>query len=335
MAGFSFSGGSQVICLPCEFVDYYMKDADPTFIAVYIFGFRQCFSASPKTCHADVAQSLGILESDVIKAWRYWEKRGVVRLIPEKGENAADFSVEFSDLSGSQPEDAVPQKRPSYKMSDVAARSSEDRALKDMYTYAESMLERPLTQSDTLTLYGLYDWLGLPVEVILMIIEHCVNLGKKTTKYMEAVALDWHKNGICTKEAALNRIEQFEANDRAKRRFKKLLGISGRDLSDTECRLLTEWRETMGFSEKMIKLAYEKTIMQTGKLSFQYMQAILKDWHDAGIKTPDAAQGEAKPKKTVPSAPRTRFSSYSQTGDYSDAELNRLLANSKVTVKEE
>lgn len=340
MSGFSI-GRNQVICIPCEFVDYFMKDANPTFIAVYIYGYRQCFSEHPKSTAAEVASALSVLESDVVKAWRYWESRGVVSLTYNSESDPSDFSVEFNDLSGLAPksggEEAVDEKpvRPTYKMSEIAERKSEDKTLSEMYSHAELLLDRPLSANDTTTLYGLYDWLGLPVEVILMILEHCVSLGKKSMRYVEAVALSWYDMGLCTAEKASAHIEALGKVGRAKRRFKKLLGISGRDISDTEYHHLVEWSENMGFSDEMIKLAYEKTVMNTGKASFNYMHAILKNWHDTGIKTVDAATHEAKsaPKIIKSNPAKTRFSSYSERGTYSDEDIDRIMETNAVTLK--
>lgn len=339
MAGFSI-GRNQVICIPCEFVDYCMKEANPTFIAVYIYGYRQCFSEHPKSTVAEVAAALSLLESDVVKAWKYWESRGVVTLTYNSESDPADFSVQFADLSGLAPEKAaedIPDKketRPAYKMSEIAARQSEDRALKEMYEHAHILLDRPLSQNDTMTLYGFYDWLGLPVEVILMIIEHCVSLGKKSMRYMESVALNWYDMGICTPEKASAHLAAIEKTSKTRRRFKKLLNIS-RDLSDSEYRCLAEWSENMGFSDDMIKLAYEKTVMNTGKASFQYMNAIIKNWYESGIKTPDEVSREAKSEKKSVKVlpPKTRFSSYSEKGSYSDEDIERIMKNNKVTVK--
>ena len=340
MAGYSLQG-TQVVCLPCEFVDYCMKDANPTFIAVYIYGFRQCFSQNPKGSVSDVAKALGILESDVVRAWQYWEQRGVVSLSYNSESDATDFSVTFSDLSSfgakeDKEEELKVNTKPAYKLSDVTAERKKDKALSEMYTHAEMILAKPLTQNDILTLYSLYDWLNLPVEVILMIIEHCVSLGKKSMRYVEAVALSWNDLGISTPEAATEYLSSFEKAGKMKRKFKKLLGISGRDLTETEAGLLANWSEKMGFSDEMIRLAYEKTVMQTGKASFNYMNAILKDWSEKGIKTPKDTEAEEKPKKELnPRGAKTKFSSYSQEGSYSDDELDALIKSSSVKIKEE
>ncbi len=341
MAGYSIAG-TQVVCLPCEFVDYCMKDANPTYIAVYIYGFRQCFSKNPKGKVADVAAALGILESDVVRAWQYWERRGVVSLSYNSESDMTDFSVTFSDLSSfseAQKEENGEEKsaeKPPYKLSDVTKARNKDMALSEMYTHAEMIMAKPLTQNDILTLYSLYDWLGMPVEVILMIIEHAVSLGKKSMRYIETIALSWSENGITTADAATEYLSSFEKAGKMKRRFKKLLGISGRDLTETEAGLLASWSEGLGFSDEMIRLAYEKTVMKTGKVSFNYMNAILKDWAEKGIKTPEATEKEEKPKKELNQrTPKTKFASYSQSGDYSDDELEALIKKSSVKVEGE
>lgn len=337
MAGYSIKG-AQVVCLPCEFVDYCMKDANPTFIAVYIYGFRQCFSQNPKGKVSDVAKALGILESDVVRAWQYWEKKGVVSLSYNSEADQTDFSVTFSsDFSSfvkeEDGENEAENQKPAYKLSDVTAERKKDRALSEMYTLAETILAKPLTQNDILTLYSLYDWLGLPVEVILMIIEHSVSLGKKSMRYIETVAISWSENGITTPEAATEYLSSYENAGKMKRRFKKLLGISGRDLTDTEAGLLATWSDKMGFSDDMIRLAYEKTVMNTGKVAFNYMNSILKDWAEKGIKNPADTEKEAKPHKEINShVPKTRFSSYSQNGSYTEDELETLISSSSVRV---
>ncbi|MDO5477685.1 MAG: DnaD domain protein [Clostridia bacterium] len=341
MAGYSLAG-AQVVCLPCEFVDYCMKDANPTYIAVYIYGFRQCFSNNPKGKVADVAKALGILESDVVRAWQYWEEKGVVSLSYNSESDMTDFSVTFSDLSsfaGKEDNSDTEEKKavkPSYKLSDVTSAKDKNKFLSEMYTHAEMLMAKPLTQNDILTLYSLYDWLSLPVEVILMIIEHAVSLGKKSMRYIETVALSWSENGITTADAATEYLASYEKAGKMKRRFKKLLGISGRDLTETEAGLLASWSETLGFSDEMIRLAYEKTVMQTGKASFNYMNAILKDWAEKGIKTPGDTEKETKQKKELNTRmPKTKFSGYTQEGSYSDDELEALIKKSSVKVKGE
>lgn len=331
MAGYSLAG-NQVICVPCEFVDYCMKDANPTFIAVYLYGFRQCFSAKPKSTVADAAAALGLLESDVVKAWKYWEGRGVVTLSYTEGGGDADFSIEFCDLAAlfetSLPKPAAKRK----KMAASDLPMQEDRALADMRSHAEVLLNRPLSLSDLNILYDLYSDLGLPPEVILMIIEHCVSLDKRSMRYVRSVAESWAEAGIRTMEQVSAHLATLETSDRLKRRFKKLLKFYNRDFSDTELAYLKRWSEDLALSDEFIKDAYEKTVMQTGKVSFKYMDAILTDWHENGR---SAAQTAAKAPKPTPKTRASKFSGYTQTGEYTDEDFERIVANGKLTFKEE
>lgn len=332
MAGYSLAG-NQVICVPCEFVDYCMKDANPTFIAVYLYGFRQCFSAKPKNTVSDAAAALGLLESDVVKAWNYWEERGVVTLRHVKGGGATDFSIEFCDLSALS-QAAAPKKTSSKCKTPRAAETppKEDRALSDMRSHAEMLLNRPLSLSDMNILYDLYGDLGLPPEVILMIVEHCVSLDKRSMRYVRSVAESWADAGIRTMEQVSAHLASMEAADRTKRRFKKLLKFYNRDFSDTEVHYLKRWSGDLALSDDLIKEAYEKTVMQTGKVSFKYMDAILTDWHENGK---SEAPSAVKAPKAAPKTRASKFSGYTQTGEYTDEDFDRIIANGKLTFKEE
>ena len=41
----------------------------------------------------------------------------------------------------------------------------------------------------------------------------------------------------------------------------------------------------MGFEDKALALAYERTCLNTGGLSWAYMNKILVSWHNAGLHT--------------------------------------------------
>ena len=65
-----------------------------------------------------------------------------------------------------------------------------------------------LSSAELMTLFGIYDNLGLPVEVILQLITRCLQeyeerygTGRKPTmRYIEKAAFIWEKNGIYTLE---------------------------------------------------------------------------------------------------------------------------------------
>ena len=66
---------------------------------------------------------------------------------------------------------------------------------------------------------------------------------------------------------------------------------------DKQKEIIAGWAE-MDISEELIDEAYEKTLNATGKLSFPYMDSILRSWKEKGISSPEQAQQD-KPAQTV------------------------------------
>ena len=69
--------------------------------------------------------------------------------------------------------------RPEYTAKDLAVRSREDPRFAGLVTEAQRKLGRTLSSSDLKTLFGIYDNLALPTEVIMMLLNYCVSLRPK------------------------------------------------------------------------------------------------------------------------------------------------------------
>ena len=67
------------------------------------------------------------------------------------------------------PEEALPQ----YTKAEIAGRSRDNRALEVIYAEAAQVLGRTLGANDMRVLLGMYDYLSLPPEVILVLLHYC------------------------------------------------------------------------------------------------------------------------------------------------------------------
>ena len=122
-----------------------------------------------------------------------------------------------------------------------------------------------------------------------MLLEYCVSMDKRNMKYIEKVALTWRDNKITTMEDAQAYITGAAKKDDYTSSLKKLFGITDRNPSRTETLYLESWRDELKMSADMVGLAYEYCIMAIGKLSYPYINKILKSWAEKGIYTiPDA-----------------------------------------------
>jgi DnaD/phage-associated family protein len=78
----------------------------------------------------------------------------------------------------------------------------------------------------------------------------------------------------------------------------RILQIRGRALTAAEEKYAKAWLD-MGFEEELFAMAYERTCLNTGGLSWAYMNKILMRWHQAGFHTAeDVRSGDRKPVTT-------------------------------------
>jgi hypothetical protein len=192
--------------------------------------------------------------------------------------------------------------RPSYSQSEIAQSKLTEPGFCMVVDAAEKKLGKPLSLSDLQILMGIRKWHGLPPDVIMDLLFHCAEEQERrgrllTVRQMEKEALIWEREGILDKDAAELYIERKErSRDNSSRVFSKL-GIFDRAPSVTEKNYVASWLE-MGFTIEAIALAYDKTVVNTGRLAWGYCDKILRSWHEKGWHTP--GEIETYDKKTPP-----------------------------------
>ena len=65
---------------------------------------------------------------------------------------------------------------PEYTSADIVRRSKEDSGFQAVIAQAQHKLGRVLSTADLKTLFGIYDYLALPADVIFMLIGYCICL---------------------------------------------------------------------------------------------------------------------------------------------------------------
>lgn len=187
---------------------------------------------------------------------------------------------------------------PTYDLVKISIEMENNEKLKALILEGESILSRTLTSADISTIFGIYDWLKMPPEVIILLMNFCMMQNKQSIKYIEKMAIEWDKQGIHTVEAAQAYIADVRRKGEFTYRLRGLLQLTDRELTPAEKNFARQW-EDMGFSDDMLLLAYEKTVANTGKVAFPYMNKILNNWKEKGYTTREQVQGENR------TAPRT------------------------------
>ncbi|MBP5166651.1 MAG: DnaD domain protein [Oscillospiraceae bacterium] len=198
-------------------------------------------------------------------------------------------------------EDAPPQ----YTAEDVKRGADSDPAFASLISEVQQRLGKMLTGADLMILFGIYDYLGLPAEVILILLSYCIEeqerrLGegrKPTMRMVEKEAYFWARSDIFTLDAAEEYIKRKNERRKNSYEIRNLLGIKNRQLSTTEEKYIMSWLE-MGFSSQAIAMAYDRTVLNKKELVWPYMNRIMESWHKKGLHS--VSEIEAGDRRTSP-----------------------------------
>jgi DnaD/phage-associated family protein len=215
----------------------------------------------------------------------------------------------------------LPGEQPVYSETDVLSAMDTDVDFRALYGEVQRLLGKNLNTEDLKILLGFVHYLGLPADVIVLLVCHCKDQAKKLGKSrtpglrtIEKEAYKWADMGIDTMEEAAAYVKQQSLRFSQVGRIMETLQIRGRTLTAPEKRYMKHWLE-MDFGEEAISIAYERSCLNTGGLHWSYMNKILESWHEQDLHTAQQIQsGDRKPagKSGVPQG---------ATGELGDAEL--------------
>lgn len=336
------------------FLDEYMPGANGAYVKIYLYLLR-CIKAGMDTLSVPaIADRFEHTENDVHRALTYWEKLGLLRLEHNEKQELSGIclleprhrdapasrdtvSLAAKGILAQSPKEISPPAKVEYSP-DCLARFQEQKEIRQLLFISEQYLGRPLNPSEISTILYFYDGLSFSVELIEYLIEYCVTRGHKSLRYMESVALSWHKAGCQTVEQAKKESSLYSQVYFA---VLKAFGITGRHPVDSEIAYVDKWMKTWGFSLELVLKACGRTVAKIQEPSFAYTDSILKDWHTEKVMTPEdvealdarwASKSAKKQKRTDASpavkkaAASNRFHNFNQR-DYNFAELEKKLIN--------
>ncbi len=146
----------------------------------------------------------------------------------------------------------------------------------------ESLLGTTMSDAHMQLILYLMSDLGFSRELILTLYETALARDKRSSRYIEAIALDWAKKGIRTPEEAMEETHQFHGTYKV---VATALGIK-RAFAPAERAIIDRFAE-FHFSDDILAEACNRTVLQSGDTNLNYTASILSDWHKKGVKTLD------------------------------------------------
>lgn len=222
--------------------------------------------------------------------------------------------------------------------------------ISELFFIIETYLKHTLSSTDTnMVLYWL-DELHFSTDLVEYLVEYCITKGHSSLRYMNKVALGWADAGIKTVDQAK---DDAAAHSQIYYSVMKALGITGRNLVDSEVSLINKWVGEYGFDIELVKAACSKTISAIQKPSFEYTDSILANWRKKDVHTlkdvevldanfakankasatgssqgTNATNGSSNPKSNNSSS-KNKFNNFNQRNNDYD-KLEKLFLNSTV-----
>lgn len=259
----------------------------------------------------DLAKAIGSSVADTKEALDYWVNEGVLLCDGSDSPSVSAPSPVKSDsyLDKQQAKEqekevnqnakpAVPEikiVRPT--MEQIVDRMAEDKTIEGLFNQAQIMLGRTIGFDMQSAILMMLDTYGLPVEIILDLLQYCIDIGKTSNAFILSVAKSWYEKDITTPEKAQQYVHEHNEADRIFEEFRQFTGINAPKATPKQAELFIQWSK-MGFSVEMMVLAYNEGVERTGKISYSYINKILLNWNEQGYKTPaDIEKGKEDFKK--------------------------------------
>ena len=294
--------------VPCIVADNLLKLADESQIKVLLYLLRY---SEIKLTAEEISLNTGVSTDKVTDAVLFWQQVNVlsqeitttVPSAPVKHEIKQELQPAVPAVNP-QPEQMAPPlgntplKTTQLHPSEIAEIVCSDENIAELFKISETLLG-PLNPSMQNTLIWMYNYLNLKKEVILILISFCVESNKTNPKIIEKIASDWAEKEINTLETATAEVEHLNSARNFSNEIKSIFELRQNPTTNQQ-KFIFKWQND-GFPIDMIHLAYEKTVEQINKVSFEYINKILDSWKASGytsVSDVKKAEDDFRKKKT-------------------------------------
>lgn len=294
-----------VFAVPSTLVDSHLKIATESQLKVLLYILR---NSDADNSVDSISKAVCVHPEEVKNAVNFWIERGLVAstsdsLTYTQDNNSEDRAIEcvkVDDEPVKKPRQLSRPQKPDHRF--VAKRLDESKELSQFMDEVQLALANPISDADTATLIMLHDTDGLPCDVLMLLINYCVSIGKGNMRAIERMGTQWGAEGIYTLQLAEEKIIRLSQSENAWSRVSKLFGLKNigsptkaqLNFADTWC---NEWK----FSDDMLLEAYERCVNTKGEYNIKYINAILSKWNSSSIYNLDdlkkADESNSKSKK--------------------------------------
>ena len=238
-----------------QFILDYLPAARGDFVKVYLYGLMRCYHPEEDMNLDRMCHELNMTQDEVETAFRYWERRRLVRRVSDRPPQWQYVNIKQKNLIMDDDQD------PEYEEFSNAIYEAFDKV-------------RRLHGSELAACFEWRESLKLPTEVIIMLMNHMVQVKGRNFRISDAekVAVQMANENVRTVDAAEEFFSHDEAAFKGIRKILKKLGKSYNP-SEAQVNMYRKWTQEWHFSHEAIEAAVELTAK--GDPNLGYLDGIL------------------------------------------------------------
>lgn len=343
------------------FINDYMPMANGTYVKVYLLGYKYAHDRDEKieVTNQTIAKHLEIPLEDVLGAWDFWEKKGIIEkqiLEESEGSNKYNYEVKFLNLKQLYIKNNLnlfgkEEEKRTKKVSDDSKRlveANEIPQINNMFNQIDYLIRRQTVPHEKQKILTWIEDYNMNPDVIEKAVSFSVEKrGQKNINYIEGIIRNWYSDGLTNMDAVM---EHFKTQDEKYYRYQKIMKILGLDkraaaITPDEMKIIDNWFEGYSFTMEMVIKACENTV-NISNPNVGYIEGILSSWYKKGIKEiediekkdkraerPDQKKKTSYQKKAQPL--KTRFHNFEQrTDNYSSEDIEDVVRRKREAYKE-
>ena len=299
--------------VPFVVADNFLKLATGEQLKVLLYLLR----CSGRPCSdEEISRNTGVSPEEAADAVLFWQQVNVIspqgtapdiKQIVQPPQTVRTEAQTVQEALPQKQNEVPPQRRKqTFTPSEISGMMKDSPDIADLFKAAEGTFGT-LNPTQQNSIIWMYNYLGLKKEVIFVLFGYCRDIDRKNPGYIEKIACSWAENDINTLNAAQNEVERMRT---AKEFTGVIMKMFEMEKSPTpkQSEFISSWKEA-GFTPELIKLAYENTLDNINKLSFDYINKILLSWRNSGYSTPQQVkEAEAAYRKGNTSSRRGKSS---------------------------
>lgn len=292
----NFGVWGSIFAVPAAVADRYLKFCTEWQLKVLLLALRQGQSPVDTT---GIAARLGLSEAEVNDCLQYWQEAELFTpctapapqpVVPPAPPAVPSPAVTQETANGQTI--TTVRARGHLSPAEINTLLRQDKQFSALTAELESARGEVLSASEREVLAYLYGSLELSPDYLLVTAAYCRNKGKTKLGYLEKTVAGWVKEGVDTYEKAEEKIMWLTRQENDEQRIRRLFGLPERALTAKEKACVARWCGEYMSPEDLLKLAYDRAVDATGKVSFAYIDKILAAWAAKGITTVEAAEAE-------------------------------------------